>query len=388
MKKIIAITAMVAAAAGIAFAADVSAATKINGNVMSYDGAKESFSLLKEGNDSHDYANPNLVFSIEGEKAGATIKLTTDGAKLNVAQTTQTIWFKPIDLFKVSVGKYDIALNKEQIDWTESETGLGGNGFVFSVNTSGFGLDVMFNEGDFNQWFTKDKDTDALIKEFAVKASYGADFGTVGAFFDYTGKTLDKPAVEAGITKHYYLGTDGTTKVYLTTAEELFQAQNAGKTILTETSVAADATYNDAKMKFGAGYRNTFAGVDVFAQAVGVVNGSKFTYIRPELWASGSAGDLGYSAFVAPKIYTDGSDTDPECELVAKVSYKVGEVTPYVYFKDKNLLAKKFVSTVKAGVNGNLDGMGWNVWLQLDTGNGTDKNKVNVSVPFELTISF
>ena len=376
MKKIIAITAMVAAAAGIAFAADVSAATKINGNVMSYDGAKESFSLLKEGNDSHDYANPNLVFSIEGEKAGATIKLTTDGSNLNVAQTTQTIWFKPIDLFKVSVGKYDIALNKEQIDWTESETGLGGNGFVFSVNTSGFGLDVMFNEGDFNQWFTKDKDTDALIKEFAVKASYGADFGTVGAFFDYTGKTKDEDAVAATDATYGWVDGDDDPSTIPTWG------------VVSPAKAATEATYKDAEMKFGAGYRNNFAGVDVFGQVVGKVIGSKFTYIRPELYASGSAGDLGYSAFVAPKIYTDGSDTDPEVELVAKLTYKVGEVTPYVYFKDKNLLAKKFTSTVKAGVNGNLDGMGWNVWLQLDTGKGADQNKVNVSVPFELTISF
>ena len=363
-----------AAAAGIAMAAEVTAATKINGNVLSYDGAAESFSLLKEGNDSHDYANPNLVFSIEGEKAGATIKLTTDGSNLNVAQTTQTIWFKPIDLFKVSVGKYDIALNKEQIDWTESETGLGGNGFVFSVNTSGFGLDVMFNEGDFNQWFTKDKDTDALIKEFAVKASYGADFGTVGAFFDYTGKTSTE-AKDA--TYEVNPDFDPTAPI------------DATNSPLKVKDAAEPASETDAEMKFGAGYRNNFAGVDVFGQVVGKVIGSKFTYIRPELYASGSAADFGYSAFVAPKIYTDSDlDKDPEVELVAKVSYKVGEVTPYVYFKDKNLLAKKFVSTVKAGVNGNLDGMGWNVWLQLDTGNGTDKNKVNVSVPFELTISF
>ena len=135
MKKIVGIIGAAAVLVSSIFAADVAAATKINGSLFSYDAAK-TFSMFKEGNDSHDYANPNITFSISDDKAGATVKLTTDGDDTAVKMTTQTIWFQPIDALKITLGNHDVALNKEQIDWTESVTGLGGNGYLISVNVS------------------------------------------------------------------------------------------------------------------------------------------------------------------------------------------------------------------------------------------------------------
>ena len=41
--------------------------------------------------------------------------------------------FKDYSCIKV----YDVALNKETIDWTQSFTGLGGNGYLVSVNIAG-----------------------------------------------------------------------------------------------------------------------------------------------------------------------------------------------------------------------------------------------------------
>ncbi len=117
MKKIVGILAAAAVAAS-AFAADVSASTKIGGRLFNYEGNTVKF--LTEKNDSHDYANPNMTFSISDEKAGATVKLTTDGDKKNVAMTTQTIWFKPIDALKITVGNFDIAKNQKTINYTES----------------------------------------------------------------------------------------------------------------------------------------------------------------------------------------------------------------------------------------------------------------------------
>ena len=122
MKKIVGILAAAAIATSV-FAADVSASTKIGGKVFGY--ANEhpgkvddedviipsTFSLFKEGNDSHDYAQPNMTFSVSEDNVGATVKLTTDGANHGVSITTQTIWFKPVDAFKVTVGNYDVALN-------------------------------------------------------------------------------------------------------------------------------------------------------------------------------------------------------------------------------------------------------------------------------------
>ena len=66
MKKIVGIIGAVAMATSL-FAADVSAGTKINGKLFNY-GADEKLQLFSENNDSHDYANPNFVFGIAGDK--------------------------------------------------------------------------------------------------------------------------------------------------------------------------------------------------------------------------------------------------------------------------------------------------------------------------------
>ena len=46
-------------------------------------------------------------------------------------------------------------------------------------------------------------------------------------------------------------------------------------------------------------------------------------------------------------------------------------------------MAKTFTSTIKLGVTGSCGLIGWNIWAQIDTA-----EKVNFSVPFELTVSF
>lgn len=382
------------AAAAIAtsvFAADVSAATKLKGTVLSYDNA-ETFSLFSEVNDSHDYANPNITFSVSDDKAGATIKLTTDGSNEAVKQTTQTIWFKPIDALKITVGNYDVALNKEQIDWTESVTGLGGNGFLFSINVEGFGLDFGLSAADNANWFSKAKDADdPSIAPFFVKAGYSADFGTVSAFVDFNrfsrrtwayhdglfGAEIEKNGNEL----NYYIENGVVTKPNKYT--ERVRIYKAKKGAISD-------------MLFGLGYRNNFNGIDVFANFNGYM-ADQFAWIRPEVYVSGSADALGYSLFVAPLIIVD-SDVKKlleaadekafQCEVVAKVTYALDGCTPYVYFKDADLVAKDFAATIKAGATGNVGAMGWNAWLQIDTGKGTKADKVDISVPFELTMSF
>ena len=125
MKKIVGILAAAAIATSV-FAADVSASTKIDGILFSYDNAK-TFSLLKEGNGSHIYAQPNMTFSVSDDKAGATIMLTsdTDSDSTDVRLYKQTIWFKPVDAVKITLGNIDVALNKESIKWTESAYNVG-----------------------------------------------------------------------------------------------------------------------------------------------------------------------------------------------------------------------------------------------------------------------
>ena len=348
MKKIVGIIAAAAIAASV-FGAEVSAATKIKGNVFSYDGASKTSALFDENNDSHDYANPNITFSISGDNAGATVKLSTDGGTKDVAMTTQTIWFKPVDALKITVGNFDVALNKEQIDWTQSVTGLGGNGFLFSLDLSGFALDFGLSQANGAAWFSKASGATANMSAFFIKAGYGADFGNIAAYVEFN---------RQGANRKTYAWHDA-----------LFGYA------VTKTGAISD-------IHFGAGYQNNFNGINLFVNVAGFM-ADKFEWIRPELFISGSADAFSYAAFVAPVIFTN-SDLDAQLEVSTKLSYNFGAITPYIYFKDENILADgDFVSETKIGVTGNVGAMGWNLWAQINTGANT-----NFAIPFELTMSF
>ena len=364
MKKIVGIMAAAAIATSV-FAADVSASTKLKGTLFSYDNAK-TFSLLSQVNDSHDYANPNMTFSVSDDKAGATIKLTTDGKDEAVKQTTQTIWFKPVDAVKITVGNFDQALNKEQIKWTESAANLGGNGFLCSVNVEGFGLDIGLEkaDGDPEFWFTKkDGVDDPAILPFFIKASYAADFGSIAGFVDFNHSGRNK--IYAG--HDYLFGGYGEAKF-----------------------TPKDGAVSD--IFFGAGYNNTFDGINVFVNVLGYMC-DKFEWVRPEAYVAGSADALSYKLFVAPTIfldsdYKDANDKSLDLQVLAYAQYALDATTVYARFDDVNVLADKFESEIRFGAQGSVGGMGYNAWLQINTGKGADKDKVDIAVPFELTYNF
>jgi len=391
MKKIVGILTAAAIATSV-FAADVSASTKIKGALFSYDNAK-TFTLLKEGNDSHDYAQPNMTFSVSDDKAGATVKLTTDGGTKEVKMTTQTIWFKPVDAFKVTAGNFDVALNKEQIKWTDSVTGLGGNGILLSVAVEGFGLDIGFDCNE-NNWFTKkDGEDDPAIRDWFIKGAYTADFGTIGAFVEFNRYSRRTYAYHDDFFSQDVEKADGYEVVY---DEKTKTIKEKAKT---KKERAGAFVLKDGAIKdilFGAGYRNNFDGIDLFVNFNGYM-ADKFEWIRPEVYVSGAVDAFSYSAFVAPIIIVDSDVKDFldlmdekafECEVVAKVAYAMDGFTPYAQFYDTNILAKKFASTIELGASGSVSAMGWKAWLQIDTGKGADQDKADISVPFELTFNF
>lgn len=382
MKKIVGILVVATMIASTVFAADVSAATKIKGQVFSYDNAK-NFGLFAQSNDSHDYANPNISFSISDDKAGATIKLTTDGKEDTevIRQTTQTFWFKPIDALKITLGNFDQALNKEQIKWTESAANLGGNGLVLSVNVEGFGLDfglencdgdpVSYKQGTAAYWFLKkDGVDDASIGTFFIKASYAADFGSIGGFVDFNHSK--RPNIYAG---HDYLFNGYGAAGYTPKAGSI----------------------ND--IFFGAGYNNSFNGINVFVNVLGYM-ADKFEWVRPEVYVAGSADAFSYKLFAAPTIFldsdwralhkdADGNDrASADLQILAYVQYALDGATVYFRFDDVNVLAKKFESELRFGAQGSVGAMGYNTWLQINTGKGAAKDKVDIALPFELTMSF
>jgi len=389
MKKIVGILTAAAIATSV-FAADVSASTKINGKLFAYENeytedlgkptaklVPQTTKIFTENNDSHDYANPNITFSVSDDKAGAKVNLTTDGGTKTVELKTQTIWFKPVDALKVTVGSFDQALNKEQIKWTESAANLGGNGLLLSVNVEGFGLDIGLEKANGADWFTKkDVKKDATtILPFFIKAGYSADFGTIAGFVDFNHSKRDK----------IYAGHDYLFNGYGKAGYEVKTDAETGDPAITD-------------IFFGAGYNNTFNGINVFVNALGYM-AKNFAWVRPEVYVAGSADAFSYKLFAAPTIFmdsdwlkangdADGDRANLDLQILAYAQYALDNVTVYARFDDVNVLAKKFVSEIRFGAQGSVGGMGYNTWLQINTGKGDKLDKVDICVPFELTYNF
>lgn len=342
MKKIIAITAMVAAAAGIAFAAEVSAGVRLTTDVFGYDKASKTVSAVTIKHDNQFYHAP-IQFSVSGEKAGATLKLVDETGR-NAVTGAWDIWFKPIDQLKFEIGDFKITMNQEHIDWYRTASAIGaddhstGNFKVTLEPIEGFSLDAMVASPFATPFFQKVDDADPLIKEFGVMMHYGADFGTISAMFDYKGKTL-KSAATAASTKKYVL--NGTEKVYLSDHEaDLLEVMAA--TVLTEDVAATAATYNPAQMKFGAGYAGSVDPLSFFVNVIGFT-GAKyddadkvaFDKIRVEAYAETTLDALSIKAWVPFEFKTNvasGTDAKDKLALGAlfRFDYTVGDFTLYL----------------------------------------------------------
>ncbi len=387
MKKIVGILAAAAIATSV-FAADVSASTKIDGSLFSYS-ADKTFALFTEFNGSHVYANPNITFSVSDDKAGAKIELTTDTdkgmwqadgyqdvarGKTTVGLEYQQIWFKPVDALKITVGDYDVALNKETIKWTESVYGASSGqdraGYLLSVNVDAFSLDFGMHAWN-GAWFTKTDGVDGeAAREFFLKAGYSADFGSIGVWAEFNGRKNE------------------LTEGYVGRKTFQFHDHFWGLQPKTEGFVRDIA--------FAASYRNNFDGLDLFVNVGGYMD-DKFEWVRPEVYVGGNVDAFGYKAFVAPIFFLDSNVKDQleaadekafQCEVLVRVQYALDATTVYARFEDHDIIAKKFVSELRFGAEGNLGCMSYDAWLQVNTGEGADKDKVAISLPFQLKVNF
>ena len=159
MKKIVGIIAAVTMAASV-FAVDFNARVIMEGSIadgtIDIDGDKEKegavnfWKLNKKDQKDADA----LVLSANGDKAGAQFQMWYnyeggDAAALKIRSTS--LWFKPIDMLKVTIGDVDVGTYKEMIDWwkvavgnSASEHDNWGTGGQWSsyATVSGAGLSV------------------------------------------------------------------------------------------------------------------------------------------------------------------------------------------------------------------------------------------------------
>ena len=102
MKKIIGIL-LAGALVTSAFAADVSAKVNILGSAFNFNanGNKVGALAIAEGGQGW---NPSFQMSVNGDVAGASMSFFDPKATGAVSNVNYSIWFKPIDMLKVTVG--------------------------------------------------------------------------------------------------------------------------------------------------------------------------------------------------------------------------------------------------------------------------------------------
>ena len=416
MKKIVGILAAAAVLATSVFAADVSAKVRVTGEIFNLDNtvvnekneAASAFKLFRAATVSHAYDAPYATLSTSTDNAGASVNFTTgDDGTTDLGVSNVQVWFKPIDLLKIQAGHHDICMNKETIDWT-STNGYVTFGYSLGFAQDAFSMNVALGT-DNNGWFfedaqakygTKEEPAVAYVKDLYTNLAYGADFGTISAMFEYKGKSANL-----------------TTKDYTPTT-----------------------------IKFGAGYKNTFDALTIFADVVGTSysaatdkekdEGLKYTYkdkdgkprsafgLAIDAFAQYSADALTVKGYVLANIKDfgnlnkdkDGTDimwnNNFELGLKARVDYKLDNgIGIYGYFGSGNLLRKEtkagdtdpssvFAATIKAGATGNVGIATWETWLEISTGNSVGKlnnvagkdagkyDKVNVKMPVYIQVAF
>jgi len=415
MKKIVGLLAAAAVLATSVFAADVSAKVRVGGNIFSMDATKANkdgneangFSLLNADTISHTYDAPFATLTTSTDNAGGTVKFVGDENGLKAGDVQ--VWFKPIDVLKIQAGSQDFAMNKETIDWTQhhGDQAYDTYGYSLGFAQDAISANVAFGTGD-NGWFFQDpiakydwdeKPLEAYIKDLYVNFAYGADFGTISAFFRYRGKSWDGVA-EAKKGDNSKLAFNPSKlnfgAAYKNTIDALTFFVNVVATTLTAPSGDEEKAYWKYFDKNGNDYAPFGLGVDAFVQ-----------YSADALTVKGFVKyDTADFSHINAKGDADLVDngTNTLVELLARVDYKLDNgIGLFAYFKNENVLLKKvqgtdtdptsvFISTIKLGASGSVGIASWETCLQLETGKVGAKdakyNKVNVSMPVWVQVAF
>ena len=333
MKKIVGILAAAAIAVS-AFAADVSAGVRLEGSLFNYAGGNVTALTLKHNN---QYYHAPIAFSISGEKAGGTLKLT-DQDRGNATATTPVeadavikssawqIWIKPIDVLKLTFGCYKNVLNQETIGWYRTDSSIGDDGgklgswVVGLTPVDGLSIDLLFAEEFGKAWFANN-----AIGELGLIFKYSADFGTIGALFD--------------------------------------------------------AKSNFTNLKFGASFAGSAGPVNFFVNALGYYNNT-FNKVRVELFGAFAQDALSVKLFVPTNINL-GNAVTAEVGAVFRLDYTLDACTLFVEIEDGNFLADNFNMSIYPGIKTNVGACAIELGVKLGA-----SSAFSVDVPVSFQVAF
>lgn len=381
MKKIVIGIAAITCAATM-FAVDISSTVKMNADIVRKSGDNVEFFAV---NNKDQKDSDALIFSANGEKAGGQFQLWyrfdgTDGGKSykdiskkeagtsagsweddNVAGTPHglrirgvNLWFKPIDMIKVTVGNVSVASYTEKIFYWHGVYGekpgtwgnfggeyISGVGVKTEVSPiSGLDITFAFMPGIDTAWISTAEGS--KVTNFALKASYS--------------NIADLP--------------------------------------LSATVVYADKNQNKV-IGIGADYGNLYgAGLYAFANiSIAFDKDFKFTALSVDNYEKYSVDALKVEAHLPVSIYKNGDKVGVGMHASVKASYTIDAFTPYLVVTNEpdgdagwvfdDNFADNFKITTNVGTTFGVGSANFNAYLRLDFA----KDTVNWKVPVDITVS-
>ena len=378
MKKIVGIL-LAGAMAFSAFAADLTGGVRLAGELFNYNGGSGEVKALMLKNENQ-FWNAPLTLSISSDRAGGTFKMC-DADSDTMKSGKWAIWFKPMDMLKVNLGTIDKSMNTESITYGNRVLNYDDFGASLDVNVDAFSATLSVVSGNNGWWF--DNGMAALKNDVIEAAKKDMDYDKMS---DEEKKEFDK--VAAGLS-----GSDikDFAKLYNIDIEQdkyntIFKTLNLYAQYAADfgtISAMFDFSENFKKISIAAGYKNTFGDITMFADAAVYIkeNANAFAVDADVVYAKDALNAQAYVKFTAP--FEGIAKETIGLVTLAKVSYNLGSVTPYLQFEDKNVMASDFACTIKPGVTGSVGIMNYEVAAQFDIA-----KKVNISIPVNFAVNF
>lgn len=377
MKKIVGIL-LAGALVVSAFAADLTGGVRLAGDLFNYDGTKEEVKALMIKPNQQMYLGP-LTLSVSSDRAGGTMKMCDEGSdKLSVGKWA--IWFKPMDMLKVNLGTIDKSMNTESITYVKRVLNYDSFGASLDVNVDAFSATLSVVPGKGSFWFAN---SNANANAAGKAAREAVEKVLKGDDWDKTYDTTAKKEKWYADNKDILDAAEAAGKK---AAENSFAELNLYAQYAADfgtISAMLDFSENFKKISIAAGYKNTFGDITMFADAAVYLKekANAFAVDADVVYAKDALNAQAYVKFDAP--FEGMKKETINVTTLAKVSYNLGSVTPYLQFEDANILASDFACKIRPGVTGSVGIMNYEVAAQFDIA-----KKVNISVPVNFAVNF
>jgi hypothetical protein len=329
VKKALAIF-MGLALVGTAFAVDVKAALQIDGSAYGTNGTVI--------NDTDTTDDDLLTFSVNGTNAGAKFTIHGKYAEDTAYVRYGSLWFKPIDQVKFTVGKTGWALTTEQIEWWRGNKGTQ--------------LDGNWNNND-----NPDTSTSAIVEvnpipalnlmlgiDDVMQASSDGKSNGFGKATPYAvgGKyTIDNIGIIGAAYKHYGYVAGTAAKAATVEAPAIADLTTGIVTPATTKADAVAATPDQDADVIRASFQLTavkdllaFAKLTLRQDIAAVGESKKLNGIGVDLYGAYNVDKFGIKAFVPVVKRLDTNNQSLSMYYDVRAQYALTGFTPYIRLRD------------------------------------------------------